>query len=763
MRKELIKLINQNSKMSFEYSDPKIYYLTENDWYDIDDNIVSDAILSARLSKSFNSKTNVKNPKFSEGLIYNFELSIVLHLTIKPKTQKNTFKKIEEKFNTVVYNSKHEYFATHDSLTGLINGRMFDEKLIEYLDDVKLASNSMTSTNNDLVCTFILDIDHFKQVNDSFGHEYGDIALFIFAKRLEEIKDTIINKYNTRIKVAIGRCGGEEFKIAIKTSLSKIELKDISEKFRSSIEKYVLPTEKEWNSLPANLKSSSSVLPHDADRKVTTSIGVSSFMETSNSDSAKVSKILQKEADLALYRAKAGGRNIVRYYNDIKDKYGSIISYHEDTDIITIDLGENFGIKKGDEFLVYHPDFIGGIPLEVNDGRSTKCLGYYPRISYGKIRVNNVQNEIAFCVHSEKNCIRKYLQGSQLEFIKIGAISSFNINDHEPDSISYIQSIEDIKSYLLEKDKHGSDVAILSFYITNLDEIKEDVLSFRINSELNNLITLLRTKIPDFISLHQFEEDRYSLIYDGKKSFDLKDKLTILLDELSKSNNNLFKVNFSIFALDSISYDDLNDNSNLSIKNSLFYTQQSILSMENTYNENLNNYQIEDYSHDIFYRVISKLRKQKKYNEIYDYYNELKDNGINNAQIDNLLTITYLEENKIEEALITAENALQINPDNSTFIANYALTQSFKNNWIKSLEAYEQFITHKPIYNLKGAYLFSYAWCNYFNFINNNVEIDFVSTKNSLEENITNRELFNISMEDVSDAIKLIDANMHPE
>ena len=126
---------------------------------------------------------------------------------------------------------------------------------------------------------FILDLDHFKQVNDTFGHQIGDEILVHVSKLMQDFG---------RKTDYIGRFGGEEFVIVLpETTLS--EAIAIADRLRIEIEES--PFERDEGSDPII---------------ITASLGVSSFPQHGTS-----SDQLMESADKALYVAKKGGRNRV--------------------------------------------------------------------------------------------------------------------------------------------------------------------------------------------------------------------------------------------------------------------------------------------------------------------------------------------------------------------------------------------------------------------------------------------------------------------
>ncbi len=159
--------------------------------------------------------------------------------------------------------------AIRDELTGLYNRR----HLLELLDYEK----NRSSRGGGLFCLCILDIDHFKKVNDIHGHLTGDKVLRTVA--------TMIDK-TLRNTEFCGRYGGEEFLIV----LTQTDIKGAliaAERVRNNIEKAPFPD-------------------IGSDFKVTVSIGLSEYQIQEDVD-----KIIAR-ADEALYRAKKGGRNRVK-------------------------------------------------------------------------------------------------------------------------------------------------------------------------------------------------------------------------------------------------------------------------------------------------------------------------------------------------------------------------------------------------------------------------------------------------------------------
>ncbi|WP_159959703.1 hypothetical protein [Pseudomonas sp. R76] len=91
--------------------------------------------------------------------------------------------------------------------------------------------------------------------------------------------------------------------------------------------------------------------------------------------------------------------------------------------MIAIDIGSNVGVLVGQEFKVFHPTFSGKMKFSVNDGRTTRTLGTYPRVESARITVFNSQPEISFAVIDSTDEVYLNLEpGCHLEAIPAGSI-----------------------------------------------------------------------------------------------------------------------------------------------------------------------------------------------------------------------------------------------------------------------------------------------------------------------------------------------------
>lgn len=201
--------------------------------------------------------------KFGEG---NFRYRLDIR-------SRNELGKLATTFNSMA--DKLEEIATRDSLTGLLN-----KKEILRILDTELKRAQRQAAN---VSVMMLDLDYFKIINDTYGHQAGDSVLVTAAKLIEN---------HVRGIDYVGRYGGEEMLVVLPATTENESL-DTAERIRHSLA-----------STPIAVNEIEHV-------NLTVSIGIAIFPTD-----AKEQRYLLAHADRALYQAKEAGRNqVVRYSN----------------------------------------------------------------------------------------------------------------------------------------------------------------------------------------------------------------------------------------------------------------------------------------------------------------------------------------------------------------------------------------------------------------------------------------------------------------
>jgi diguanylate cyclase (GGDEF)-like protein len=179
-----------------------------------------------------------------------------------------------ESVANIAHAERVEYLAYHDKLTALANRSLFSRLLDQSIHQARRYERKFA--------LLFLDLDRFKQINDTLGHEAGDQVLQEVARKLR----TCLRDSDT-----VARLGGDEFVVLLP------ELAEV--KFAATVAQKILSAVARPFRLVGNEFS------------VTVSIGISTFP-----DDGQDEQTLMKNADIAMYQAKAEGKNNFQFYSE---------------------------------------------------------------------------------------------------------------------------------------------------------------------------------------------------------------------------------------------------------------------------------------------------------------------------------------------------------------------------------------------------------------------------------------------------------------
>ena len=223
------------------------------------------------------------------------------------------------------------YLAHYDRLTGLSNRQYFHEQIEKAI--------SRAQRCNHRVALLFLDLDNFKSVNDTLGHDAGDQVLVQTAQRLQKC---------IRAGDTIARLGGDEFAVLIEGMDSALDAESTGDKLLSALAEPLIV-----GGRPVT---------------VTASIGIALF-PNDNSDA----ETLLKSADIAMYQAKENGRDRLRFFTETM--HSELIHYHR----LSNAIGE--AIDAGQFQLVFQPK----IDLGTRSLRGLEALLRWTHPKHGRI------------------------------------------------------------------------------------------------------------------------------------------------------------------------------------------------------------------------------------------------------------------------------------------------------------------------------------------------------------------------------------------
>lgn len=212
---------------------------------------------------------------------------------------------IGEAYGKAEDDGKMTHLAFFDQLTNIPNRQLFGEHIKQSIENAKRQNNSF--------CILFLDLDEFKTVNDSVGHQAGDQILIRVAQQLEA---------SVRKSDVVCRFGGDEFLIMLNHIETKRDIETVLKKIMAVFAKPIQMGEHYFN--------------------LTASIGVSVYPFDGREENALI-----KNADIAMFKAKENGKNQVVFCTDeMKDEIAQVI-------VITNHLYR--ALEKKEFYLVYQP------------------------------------------------------------------------------------------------------------------------------------------------------------------------------------------------------------------------------------------------------------------------------------------------------------------------------------------------------------------------------------------------------------------------
>lgn len=211
------------------------------------------------------------------------------------------------------HKSRIDYMAFHDPITGLANRSLFYDRTNKSLSRAK--------RNHDSLALLLIDLDRFKLINESLGHDAGDSYL----KRVAELLLGVVRDTDT-----VARLGGDEFVVVLENIRDVSDIEKIAQKLLSSL------------SLPTDIQG------HEL--KCTASIGISMYPNHGSS----IDQLL-KRADTAMYNAKSAGKNCYQFFSSAMSE--SSVNY------LLLENDLRRAIDNDDLRLFYQPQ------VDLNTGR----------------------------------------------------------------------------------------------------------------------------------------------------------------------------------------------------------------------------------------------------------------------------------------------------------------------------------------------------------------------------------------------------------
>jgi diguanylate cyclase (GGDEF)-like protein len=474
----------------------QLYYFHNDQWYSVTG--ASPNAKDSALLEAARHHTVAKNASRTRLAVYMAEPRCAVAINCSRNYQQQTVDRIQRAIERTYRAGQNAYAARYNTSTGLINKNRFSELLRAALAPPGHVHNRDSSLlTPDLlpkrVAVCAIDIDFFKQVNDNYGHSYGDLVLKALAARLSRHAADIAQSGSLSIDVA--HLSGEEFALLLIGHFKESDLLDHANAFVQCVSEESMPSEEELASLVSSTFDRSS-LPPEYLRHVTISAGLAGSSVGYATESPElISDRLLKQADIAMYRSKAAGRNRLTAFDDIMSRHGTVIEVDRHTGFVVIDIGSLVGVKLGQEFKVFHPKFTGKQKLVVSDGRTDRPIGVYPRKATATIVAVDVQQDVSFCMIVENERVVEVESGSELEAIPLGTISRPEASIGPSDSPGLV-SLEELSRHLIATRESAAPAVAMVITLRNVSDLIQRFGNFEVNRELTTAYEAISKAIP---------------------------------------------------------------------------------------------------------------------------------------------------------------------------------------------------------------------------------------------------------------------------
>lgn len=380
--------------------------------------------------------------------------------------------RIEEQYGELIY------LANHDTVTNLHNRRFFVKSIDKAIGDL---------SEDEILAVFLIDLDRFKTINDTLGHDVGDSVLIEISARIDS---------HSSGRALLARLGGDEFALFARGKLSRDDIAKLADDIIGACS---LPLFIHNNELHMTMSLGIAIYPFDADSRIT----------------------LMRNADIAMYRAKAQGYNKYVFYDPF------FVESVEKKNEIEV-LLRKVNIEKDFE-LYYQPQF---------NIATKKLIGAEALLRWKSTEHGLISPKEFIPIAEEIDCIIKIGRWVFNEAVRqiIRWNTTYSMNLKMGINISPKQIMEDELLSIIKKLMNNEN-----FKSTWIDaEITENIL-LESNCKTNEVFKAFKD-LNISVSVDDFGSGYSTFGYLSKFPFDRIKIDQTLIDQLSEDNSNAIQV-----------------------------------------------------------------------------------------------------------------------------------------------------------------------------------------------------------------------------
>jgi diguanylate cyclase (GGDEF)-like protein len=660
------------NEFNFEVVGFAIYYFFDGRWNELDGSKPITDQVAGWLNRANHDPIAYHAPNSRIAWFGCASMGCAVSIEFPTSPQLGTRKRSRTRITEVLKRASNAYQVAHNPLTLLFARDAFRAKLedaIKSMMPVTPQTSEIQATQQErTLAVLALDIDHFKQVNDSHGHLYGDQVLKTFGIRLERTAERLTAAGKLPIEIAIGHPSGEEFLVLITGSATKDQVVAIANEFRNAINGEPLPSEGDWSWLRDRDNLNMLVPPPLHERIITTSVGIAIHTATASTESIqdRASKLLD-QADAALYRAKAAGRNQVIAFDDILSSCGRVLEQDVHTRIVAVDIGKNVGVAVGQEFKVFPPGFTGKKKFSISDGRTTRTIGTYPRYDVTRVTVFDVQPELSFAfISTPEEATTQIEVGSHLEAIPLGSIGHLLPRDARYLSRAVegvrVGDVTPLQTFISAQPPETKPFAVV-FRFSRADQYLKQYGPAALHAALARLYRDITASFHTAAASGILDIGSICIVGRGQVYND--SRVQAFVNDLAEQFPELGLVAGAFSSADAEAQG--RNQPSLSSEHAIEFARYAASDYALSEASRLTHF-----SYAVAVKIIRSLRESKAYSQARADFDKLRTLGIESASVLNIGALTYTDLGQRPQAMEMLERAIQLEGAVTIFRTNYA-------------------------------------------------------------------------------------------
>lgn len=390
-------------------------------------------------------------------------------------------------------------------------------------------------------------------------------------------------------------------------------------------------------------------------------------------------------------------------FDDILTNCGRVLEHDTHTRVVALDIGSNVGVTLGQEFKVFLPTFSGSTKFLLNDGRTKRTLGTYPRVESARVVVFNVQPEISFAfIANPTETPPPLVAGSLLEAIPAGSIGHLL-----PSSSRYFQTsspspdrdgLTELQTFVRTAAEKGSPFAVVVRFSRDGEYLRK-YGSVALNMALSQLYREAQLTFHAAKSVEVL--DRSSICVAGLNAAYKESLVTTFVDSIAAELPEL-GVYAGVFCEQDRKPSESDDLEALDASNAIEFARFAASDAGR-----LADARVRHFSHSVAYAALQALRDSRSLEVAYADFQRLRKLGVESARLLNLGGLIAGGLGHVQEAVELYAAAMAKDPKELIYKSNYG-TAAYRVGEIEPALKVLNALPNKDVEKLSGLHPYGY-------------------------------------------------------